>query len=234
MSRDQKKPRAPDQAPHMALDDRELRDRYYEQSGKATVDRNWWRMFALLLLVILSVSVVTNWQLFPLKTIKPWVIEVDKAGKAVASDIQAVEYKPTDPVKRYFLERFVNNLLEIDQYKTDKQMEEVFFLLVGKADTEIRDFLAKDLPFKRLAADPNLTRKVTVSALNMIGDGAAVARVQLDETDGGGIRKTTFHLVTLHYVVNSDQNEASLKKNPSGIYIQHFDIATEAGNVAPQ
>jgi type IV secretory pathway component VirB8 len=167
--------------------------------------------------------------MLPLKEKVPYFVEVENAtGKVVASDQVATHFKPDEKNLRYFFGRWAENLMTIDTRTKDYLLPSSYVLLRGQALGDWQDWVEKrDMPLKKLAANPGLRREVRVSTITFIADGVALIRVTLSEAGPGASRIESRKAITLHYSLIPPASDDDVMKNPLGINITNFTINDE-------
>lgn len=167
--------------------------------------------------------------MFPLKEMKPYIIEVNKAdGSAyVPQQASAVEYNPTFETISFFLRRWVVDAFVINQYSTVQTNDPRarMFLRGTNAIGAYKDFLASDGKFELMAKDPTLTRDVEVIGITPIAGVKNGVVIDLNLiTRSGGNAKTERRTVTIYYEFFSLSDRKDIKVNPIGIFITDFKV----------
>lgn len=171
--------------------------------------------------------------LFPLKEIKPYIVEVNKAdGSAyVPPQTEAVAYDPSFETRSYFLRRWLIDAFAVNQYTTVKQLDpRARVMLRGtNAIGAYEDWVRADGKFTMLADDPTLVRDVEVVSITQVAgtDNAVVADLKLT-TRRGGEATSERKLVTVYYDIMPLSSRKDVEVNPIGIFITDFKVG--AGN----
>jgi len=176
---------------------------------------------------VLAVS-ATLFSLFPLKEIKPYIIEVAKDGSAyVPPQTEATEYKPQKATIEFFLRRWVTDAFTINQYSTVQTLDPRarMFLRGANAIAAYKDFLAADGKFELLARDPTLVRDVEILGVTPIAGtkNGVVIDTKLITRSQGKVTESR-RLVTIYYELFPPQDKKELEVNPIGIYITDFKV----------
>jgi len=214
----------------------EARRAYLESTGPAVVDRA--RLFVALVIVgsIAVIEAIALTTLIPLKELEPYVIKVDSKGNVqndAAQHQRAADYTPERPVlEREIYEKFVERLYAINaDYPKVVQDGHIkaYAYTRGRAITEWKDFLAREQPYQRQAAQPGLIRTTELRTISFREDGKLVL-VRFATSERSAERPTAIvreWLMTLQFVRQQSTDRDELRRNPLGIYITHFEIAEE-------
>lgn len=182
---------------------------------------------------VASVSMaVVVLSLFPLKEIKPYVIEVAKDGSAyVPPQAEAVAYKPQADTIAFFLRRWVADAFTINQYSTVQTLDPRarLFLRGENAIGAYRDFLAQDGKFDLMTKDPALVRDVEIMSVTPIAGttNGVIVDAKLT-TRADGIAREERRLVTVYYEVFRPETRKDVEANPLGIFVTDFKVGGNA------
>jgi type IV secretion system protein VirB5 len=181
-----------------------------------------WQVVALGLLAVLAVVVVGYVRLAEQARITPYVIEVDKLGRALAIG-PAERTAETDPrIVEATLSLFVRNVRAVS---SDAVMErELLYRGYAHALGRARDFL--DAHFSSPEHDPrllgrSLTRAVEIDAILPV-PGSAVWRVQWTEHErpvSAGLASDSAWEGYLTVTIRRPKLVSALEENPLGIYV---------------
>jgi type IV secretory pathway TrbF-like protein len=220
-------------APAVSIDESAInrsRDEYEGRMGTAVVLRRFmtlWAVCATLVSVALAASI---WVMMPLKTIQPYVVEVNKMtgeARAASAGISAKNFQPGEAERTRVLAQFVDNVLGIDPRKdiTSDRIERASEVARGKASEQLASHLRKTTPIKVILEDPNFSRRVTVRAVNFIRD-ASTASIQVrieDQTVGRPATQKNY-IVKADYAFDPPKNLDEITRNPLGMYVIDFAI----------
>jgi hypothetical protein len=123
---------------------------WFERYGCAVVDRNrlfvGWVLTTLALLAACIALVV----LLPLKTVEPYVVKVADNGLAIADRAAAQRYRPGRAERTYFVSRWVQQLLTVDPYLTERQPAKGLWVMDafggGSGDSRVAGHHWRDSP----------------------------------------------------------------------------------------
>ncbi len=198
-----------------------------ERMGSPIVEKNRWFLVSFLLIICLLLGLLGYVQLLPLKTVEPFVIEVEKlTGEARASAMRAKSYVPQEREIRYFTAQWLRQLVNIDPATPDA-LQTAYYHVRGPAVEAFKEYLAKTKVFAEIKSDPSLRRTTEISSLTFIQDRIILARIVTTT------RSTRFAPAQKRYVVNINfeleppKEEKDLLFNPIGFYVTHFDFREE-------
>lgn len=181
--------------------------------------------------VAMSVVVIS---MFPLKEVKPYIVEVNKeTGEAyVPQQAEAYKYEAKFDTIAFFLRRWVQDVFTINQYSTVQTLDPRarLFLRGHNVIGAYKDFLKADGKFEKMAADPTLTRDVEVLSVTPIA--GTPNGVLIDTrliTRSGGTAKEERKLVTVYFEIFPPNNRKDIETNPIGIFVTDFKVGD--GNV---
>lgn len=208
-------------APLTAFD--EAQNRFFEIYGSAKVESSRWFVAFIVAMAVAAMLGIALYNVMPLKTVVPYMVKVDSQTGAVAQVVTAANFKPDAAVRTYFLSQWVEQVMTLDPYQTQKNVKKAFSVTRDKAVTEFTELLSTDKPIERLVGDPSLTRVVKVNSINPgTSDGIAFVRITTEERSGPGALKTKRYVFTIHYALVPPQTEEDLRINPIGMFITHF------------
>lgn len=218
-------PAAPDSAPLTAFE--RARIEWFERYGCAVVERNrmylgWALTTAALLAACLAIAA-----LLPLKTVEPYVVRVADNGQVAVERAAAQRYTPGRAERTYFASRWVQQLLTLDPYLTERQLSEAWRMTSGLATRQLLDWLRTERPLERLRRDPALSRSVAIVTVVPLDESVMQVRVRTETRAGGGELRSAVVQVTLHYAIVPPRTEAEIIRNPIGLYVTRFSLAEE-------
>jgi type IV secretory pathway TrbF-like protein len=123
-----------------------------ERIGSARVQARNWRLIAfgnLLLAAALASGLI--WQ-STRGTVTPWVVEVDKLGKAERVSAAVADYRPTDPQIAWHLARFVENVRAIpaDPVIVRQDWLKAYDFVTDKGAAALSDYARANDPFTKV------------------------------------------------------------------------------------
>lgn len=197
--------------------------------GAATVQSARWFVFSVLQLLVILALAVAIWQMTPLVRTVPYLIKVDeKSGQLAARPVAAAEFK----VESRFIEAearaFVRNLMTLDPFLTRSNLESASARTTGKAAAELREYLATERPFERLAKTHGLVRSTDVTSIDASQKNLVFVFAQTNERVSAGEPIVTRWRFTIHYVIEPGATPKALADNPLGFLVTHFERMQEA------
>jgi len=200
---------------------------WFERYGCAVVERN--RMFVgwVLTTVALLAACLALVVLLPLKTVEPFVVRVADNGMAIADRAAAQNYRPGRAERTYFVSRWVQQILTMDPYLTERQLAEAYRMTSGLATQQMLDWMKADRPIERLKKDPGLNRSVSIVTVAPLDEGVMQVRVRAETRSLGSAAQVKTLQVTIHYSIVPPKSEAEIIQNPIGLYVTRFNIAEE-------
>ncbi len=218
-------PSVPSNAPLTAFE--QARIEWFERYGSAIVDKNRAYVLTVLLAAAVFAMGYALASIAPLKTVVPYVIKVAESGVATPLNAAAQGYQPGEAERRYFLAQWVNKVLTLDPFLTDRNLIEASGLTRGKAIKELTDWVKVEKPFEAVRTDQSLTRVVQINTVSFLNDGVALVRVSTETRSLNKSASTKRYMVTIHYAVVPPLTEAEIYKNPVGLFVTHFSIQEE-------
>lgn len=199
-----------------------------ERMGEATVNQG--RLFviaagSILGMIALAFALAG---LAPLKSVVPYSIHVDKVtGETRAAGITAAAFTPDEKQKRFFLAKWVKQMLTLDAFTTERDLSDAYGMVRGKAIEEFRDYLQKTQPIAQLRRDTTLTRTVQPNTIQFLADNIAMVRVATQTRSATDTVPAKRYAVLIHFAIEPPQSEAEILRNPIGMYVTHFNISEE-------
>lgn len=202
----------------------------FKKIGKPKLDRDRFAILALLtsLLSIALAGVIIT--LLPLKTVVPYIIETDGAGKTVAVGAAQDAFDPTKAQIMHFISRWTKSLWGIDSTLVKKNLEFAYGMTRGKAGNVFRQHVTAYKPIERSTSDPSLSTAVQVKAVNFLGDTTALVRFVTTERRKESKPRIETFMMTLHWVIHPPKTAEQIMQNPIGFFITDFSWSKEVGN----
>lgn len=186
------------------------------------------------LLVILTVAVVCQgigvMLMLPLKERVPYVIAVEEGangrptGKVSVADSAARKFTPGEANIRYFLARWAEDLLSIDETSEGVRLPASYALLKGQALDDWQRYITQDgKPLAVLAEDPTYRQRAELISITFLSENTAMIRVKLTNNDGK-VRRVQ---VNLTYALIPPTSDADIYRNPIGLWITTFGVTNE-------
>jgi type IV secretory pathway TrbF-like protein len=171
------------------------------------------------------VSTALVWQINR-TTLTPFVIEVDTLGevKAVGPAIEA--YRPTDAQIAYHLARFIQNVrsLSSDAVVVRQQWLEAYDYASDRGAAVLNDYARANDPFARVGQN---TIAVEVNNVVRMSDASFQVRWLERTYTNGAITTTDRWTAIVSLRVEPPRDEARLRKNPLGLYVDGLNWSRE-------
>jgi len=216
----------PDNAPATALNDKAL-GRLYTLKGGIQVERNRYFLFGSIMagaVIALSVAIMA---LTPLKTVTPYMIQVDNIGRTQAVPASVTEFRPSEAQLRYFLAEWVYQTMTVRPGITTPNLAKAFDKVQGAAIEQFRSHIAAYRPVDRSVEFPDNTADVGIKVVNFLPQKNALIQFSVTETEKSGSKKVQDYSITIHYDTYVPQTEEQILKNPIGLVINNFSLSRE-------
>lgn len=200
---------------------------WLERMGSPIVEKNRWFLVSVFMTICLILSLLGYVYLLPLKTVEPFVIEVDKlTGEARASAMSAKSYVPQEREIRYFTAQWLRQLVNIDPATPDA-LQTAYSHVRGPAVESFKEYLAKTNVFAEIKRDPSLRRITEISSLSFIQERIILARIITTTRSTRFAPEQKRYVVNINFELEPPKEEKDLLLNPIGFYVTHFDFREE-------
>lgn len=220
-----KKDALPSAAPPPALA-KHAGSQFFERFGKPIVERNRFYLLTIIMASAVALMALALVLILPLKTVVPYIVEVNQHGTIAAQPIPATRLNPTHNELRFFLARWAHNLVALNPMLTKRHLVADYKMARGEALPQFKAWLRRYNPLGRLMSDPTLRVAAQVVSVNFLGKGNAYIKMDATESSSqtGGRIKDLRYAITVTYVIVPPTVVADIYKNPEGIYITNFSI----------
>jgi type IV secretion system protein VirB5 len=206
---------------------RAYQDSYREQ----VVAARRWRITGVLALIVAGISVTGLVMIAGQAQVVPYVVKVDRLGAAVAAHRADIAAKPDKAVIVAQLARWVMAVRSVwvDAGAQRGLVKEAYAMINARADAYgvLNDHMRAHDPFQRAK-----TETIAVEVLSVLPISADSWRIEWREEtrsrDGvrAGARE---YQATVTVSFNPPNDEATIRANPSGLYINSFSWAERLG-----
>ena len=199
-----------------------------DRIGSARVQAKSWRLMAFGSL-ILSTGLASGlvWQSTQ-GSITPWVIEVDRLGRAEAVSPANPFYQPTDPQIAFHLARFIENVrgLSADAIVLRQDWLRAYDFTTDRGAAALNDYARVNDPFAKLGK-----LQIAVEISSVIRASPESFRVAWIERryDNGQLTATERWTAILTIVIETPRDADRLRKNPLGVYVNAINWSKELG-----
>lgn len=216
----------PSNAPVNAFE--KARVEWFERYGSAIVEKNRYFLLSVLGLAVIVALAFAIMAIVPLKTVVPYVIKVAENGSVTVDPNAARQsYKPGTAEMQYFLAKWVERLMTLDAYLTERNLNDAYMQTRANAMSEFTEFMQKEKPIEAIRKDATLTKVVKINAVTFLQDGVALVRATTQRRSSNTTAEEKTYLVTMHYVVSPPTTPESIMQNPLGLFITHFSVQEE-------
>ena len=194
----------------------------------------WAVIAAAVCLVIVLLQSMALYGLFPLKTIEPIVITVDKnTGLAnVDTRLNGLSLSDDEAVTQSLIYRYVRDRETYDAGDLTERLEVVFDLSKGEAQTDMQALYAEDNPNSPISIYGRSGRVlVRIQSIVLQPGNRALLRLEKSIQDQAGVVPTTRNFVVSVSYGFDRTGTMSLQErwdNPTGFYIDDYRIDREA------
>ncbi len=203
------------------------RQEWNERYGSYIAQAYAWRLTALIALGIAAVATVGLVMIAGQNQVVPYVVKVDKLGSAVAVTRADRAERPDEPVIVAQLARWVTAVrsVYVDAGAQRALVKEGYAMINRRGDAfgALNDYMRATAPFERAKTE---TVAVEVElVLPISGDSWRLEwREDVRERDGARLSSSEYQ-ATVNISFNPPTDEATLRINPSGLYINAFHWA---------
>lgn len=203
----------------------EGRQEWLEQNGSIVVSRNNWKLVALLLAIVAIISVSGNvYQGIQVKII-PYIVEVDKLGRAAA-------VAPVDESKRVSLKHVVPSVISmiISDWRTvtadielqKRMIKRLSYFTTGAAKGYFSEWYKQNNPYER-GKNNLVTVELKSLPLPITDNSYKVEWTEITRNHAGEIVESVRYEATVSTQFSNPKSEQMILHNPTGIFITHIN-----------
>lgn len=197
------------------------RQEWLEQNGSIVVSRNNWKLLAILLTFVTIISVSGNvYQGIQVKII-PYIVEVDKLGRASA-------IAPVDDTKRVSLKHVTPSVLSmvINDWRTvtadielqKRMIKRLSYFTTGAAKGYFGEWYKENNPYER-GKDKLVTVELKSLPLPITENSYKAEWTETTRNHAGEVIETVRYEATITTLFSNPTNEEMVLNNPTGIFI---------------
>lgn len=204
--------------------------KFAEIYGPALVSANRSFLIAFGAILVALASVASVATIFPLKEVRPWVVEVNSTSGVVNKPVQVERVEADMAVIKSELARWVAAVYMIDPLRTQEALRWANARAANKGLQQFAEFRARERVYERMRAEPDMVREAKVTAVDASRKGTAFIYVTATERIGAApptpdkIKRVR---VTLNYALVPPTTEEALLANPLGLFVTFFSDAEE-------
>jgi type IV secretory pathway TrbF-like protein len=204
--------------------------KFAEIYGSALVSANRSFLVAFGCIIVALASIASVATIFPLKEVRPWVVEVDPTSGVVNKPVQIERIDPNTAVVKSELARWAEAVYMIDPLRSSEALRWANARTAEKAVGQFTEFRARERIYERMRTEPDMVREAKMAAVDVSRKGTAFIYVTTSERLGAGApepAKARRIRVTLNYRLVPPTQEADLLANPLGLYVTFFSDTEE-------
>ena len=199
-----------------------------ERIGSARVQaRNWRLAFFAMLALSGGLAAGLVWQ-SARGTVTPWVVEVDRLGRAEAVAPAVADYRPTDPEIAWHLAHFIEEVRSIpaDPVVLRQNWLDAYNYVTDKGALALNDYARHADPFAEIGKT-----QVAVEVSSVIRASPQSFRVAWIERRyvDDALAATERWSAILTIVIEPPTDADRLRKNPLGVYVHALNWSKELG-----
>lgn len=186
------------------------------------------------LIVLLGTAVLAQalgfMMLLPLKERVPYPIKIDMdsrgqpTGSVTVVDQPMMSWTPAEANIRYFLARWAENLVSVDERSKDTRLPASFAMLKGQAMGDWQTYVqTQGKPLEKLSADPATREMAEVISISFLSEGSAMIRVKITDRRGASRRVQ----INLNYALIPPSSDEEVYRSPIGLWIVSFGVVNE-------
>lgn len=203
----------------------QARQEYNERYGEFVENAKRWRLAAL---GALGISIILAIGLIAVATqqkIVPYVVAVDDLGSAVAVSRAESAQRPDERVMKATLAEWVSNVrsVYVDKGAQVRIAKKAYAVMSGPASAKLTDYMKANHPYERAK-----TQTVTIKVQSVLPLSEETWRVEWleEERNREGLLQQAIPMqATITTMISPPTDEATILKNPMGIYIRSFNWA---------
>lgn len=203
-----------------------------QRLGSARVQAANWRIMAFTSMALASALVAgLLWQVNRAH-ITPFVVEVDKLGEVKAVSAATESYKPNDAQIAYHLTRFIRDVrsLSIDPIVVRENWLEAYDYTTERGAATLNEYARTNDPFARVG---QTTVAIEVTSVVRVSNASVQVRWIERTYTNGALTATERWTAIASLILQQPRDEAHLRKNPLGIYIDGLNWSRELANQNP-
>lgn len=197
-----------------------------ERIGSARVQARNWRLmaFGCLLLAVGSTGALA-WQASR-ASVTPWVVQVDRSGRAEAVGPASAGYRASDPQVAWHLAQFIEDVrgLPADPVVLRQQWLRAYQYASGQGALSLNDFAREAEPFGRLGRE-----QVSIEVSSVVRASPESFRVEWIERHyaAGALAAVERWTAILSIALRPPRDPEGLRRNPLGVFVTNLSWSKE-------
>ena len=197
------------------------RQEWLERYGDYVSQAKNWRLFAFLCVVVTVISICGNVVQASQYKIVPYVVEVDRLGRAQA--VSRADNAASAPQRLIQAEiaTFIGNWRTVtpDRNLQSKMIERLSHFMAGAAKGEIRSWFATNNPYERANKGQIVQIEIKGLPLAVSSESWRVEWKEIIRNHTGALLDQTSYEATVTIKIEPPTDETKIIANPGGIYI---------------
>ncbi len=216
------------------------RQEWLERYGGYITRAAQWRMVALICLLLTAGSIAANIVMASQYKVVPYIVEVDKLGKAVAvARADVTEAVPRRLVQAELAEVIRNWRTVTPDLDLQKRMvERLAYFMAGAAKGQLREWYDANNPFSRAREGKLVQVAVKGLPLPVSQDSWRVEWTESVRNQAGALLAPPQSFeATLTVRLQAPENDAQVIRNPGGVYVTNISfsrVLAEGNNEQPK
>jgi len=168
--------------------------------------------------------------MLPLKERIPYTVEVEvdasgkPTGRVAVSEATMARFQPQEAHIRYFLARWVEDLMTVDETSRTHRLPRSYALCRGDALTDWQRYVSEQgRPLKILSETPGYRQTAQLISIQFLSESTALIRVKLTNNRNAEKRVQ----ITVSFALLPPRTDEEVYRNPIGLWITKFGVADE-------
>lgn len=186
----------------------------------------------MVLLGVQSIAVAAMalalYQMVPLKTVEPYLMRVTETGRTESSNQFLEKYSVNDAQKAYFLSRWVESFMDVDD-RLEERLKHAMRFTRGNASKKLAEWVKENNLLSRSLENPSLEIHTQIVAVNAIGSDQVLIRfytVTRGLPNSTGPQRDNWS-ITAKYIQVKPSTAEEADFNPVGMYVVDFSLTKE-------
>jgi len=200
-------------------------DVYFDIYQKSVVDVRKWQLVSASLGIFVLLCIVSIIILSKINKPIPYIITVNKLGKAKVIKYSASKYPVSRAAKEYFIGRWVHWTFDIDRNILKKNLLKSYSYATNTGRNYLNQYIrGRTNPFA-WTINHHGSVHYRIISMNFINPYViSIHTKKITRDASGNIQKTRYVDFIVHIKINPPNSTLLIYKNPLGIYIKSFTI----------
>jgi len=197
-----------------------------DRIGSARVQAKNWRLMAIGCLILSAIMCVAYIQSASQSRITPYVVEIEPTGAVRAIAPTSKEYEPTDAQIAFHLAEFIKKVrsVSLDDIVLRQNWLDAYNFTTDQGAQMLTEYARTNDPFEDVGH-----RSVSVDIASIVRSSSDSFDVRWRETRyrDNVLQGTNTFTAVLTITINPPRDEATLHKNPLGVYVHGINWSTD-------